>query len=70
MAETIYTIPINEAFEAGMESEAPECPFCKLYARLENNELELIVFDNILGHSNISFNMCLIKYTTVLQKNQ
>ena len=43
MAETIYTIPINEAFEATMESSAPECPFCKLFAKLENNELELIL---------------------------
>ena len=43
MAETIYTIPINEAFEAAMENEAPECPFCKLFAKLENNELELIL---------------------------
>ncbi len=43
MAETIYTIPINEAFEAGMESETPQCPFCKLFEKLENNELELIL---------------------------
>jgi len=43
MAETIYTIPINEAFEAAIDSEAPECPFCKLFTKLENNELELIL---------------------------
>ena len=43
MAETIYTIPINEAFEAGMEAQTPECPFCKLFTKLENNELELIL---------------------------
>jgi len=62
--ETIYTIPVNEAFEACMEAAAAdakantaalegitdaqaqhtaECPFCRLYAQLEENELDLIL---------------------------
>ncbi len=36
--ETIYTIPVNEAFE---QNEA--CPFCLLYKKLEDNELDLIL---------------------------
>lgn len=43
MAETIYTIPINETFEACMEQEAPICPFCKLEADLEKDEIDLIL---------------------------
>lgn len=38
MLEKLYTIPINEVFE-----EADGCPFCALYKRLEQNELELIL---------------------------
>lgn len=35
MKETIYTIPVNEVF-----SEKCFCPFCKLYARLEQEEIK------------------------------
>ena len=38
MLEKLYTIPVNEAFEA-----ADGCPFCALYKKLEQNELELIL---------------------------
>ena len=44
MAETIYTIPINEVFEAGMEEGSEQgCPFCALAAKLEADELDLIL---------------------------
>ena len=44
MAETIYTIPINEVFEAGMEEDTTQgCPFCTLAAKLESDELDLIL---------------------------
>ena len=43
MAETIYTIPINEAFDKAEESETPICPFCELYEMLENNALEAVM---------------------------
>ena len=41
--EQIYTIPVNEAFDACMASDAPECPFCALYRKLEEDELDIIL---------------------------
>ena len=43
MAETIYTIPINEAFEQAVANEPCDCPFCLLNDMLERNELEIIM---------------------------
>ena len=42
MFETIYTIPINEAFDKSIE-EGKGCPFCRLYEKFENDELDLIL---------------------------
>ena len=42
MAEKIYTIPINEAFDKTLESETPDCPLCLLRRMLEKNEIERI----------------------------
>ena len=41
--EQIYTIPVNEAFDAVAEHPEEGCPFCKLYKRLEEDELEIIL---------------------------
>ena len=41
--EQIYTIPVNEAFEASMEDQTCGCPMCAIYRKLEENELELIL---------------------------
>lgn len=41
--EQIYTIPVNEAFEASAADNSCGCPFCALYNKLENNELDLIL---------------------------
>ena len=41
--EQIYTIPVNEAFEAGAKDAACGCPMCALYHKLEEDELELIL---------------------------
>ncbi len=41
--EQIYTIPINEAFEASRDDAACGCPLCTLYRMLEENELDLIL---------------------------
>jgi len=41
--EKIYTIPVNEAFEASQADPVCGCPFCTLYNKLEENELELIL---------------------------
>lgn len=43
MKESIYTIPINEAFEAEEISRTPECPFCKLETAAENKNLDYIM---------------------------
>ena len=41
--EQLYTIPVNEAFEASRDDPACGCPMCALYTRLQENELELIL---------------------------
>lgn len=41
--EQIYTIPVNEKFEASMEDHTLGCPFCALYRMLEEDELGLIL---------------------------
>ncbi len=41
--EQIYTIPVNEAFDASAADHACGCPMCALYRKLEENELELIL---------------------------
>ena len=38
MAEKIYTIPVNEAFDQG-----GECPFCNMYHRLEQERLDYML---------------------------
>jgi len=43
MPETIYTIPINHAFEQAAEKDSPTCPFCVLVSNLEVIELERIM---------------------------
>lgn len=41
--ERIYTIPVNEAFDASVQDPACGCPICALYRKLEEDELELIL---------------------------
>ena len=41
--DTIYTIPVNEAFEASAADRSCGCPFCTLYNKFEDDELELIL---------------------------
>ena len=41
--EQIYTIPVNEAFEASAADAACGCPMCALYRKLEEDELDLIL---------------------------
>lgn len=41
--EQIYAIPVNEAFRESAESAACGCPFCSIYRKLEENELDLIL---------------------------
>ena len=41
--DNIYTIPVNEAFEASAADKSCGCPFCALYNKLEDDQLELIL---------------------------
>jgi len=41
--EQIYTIPVNEAFEKSGADHSCGCPFCLMYNKLEDNELDLIL---------------------------
>ncbi len=41
--ETIYTIPVNESFTAVAEDKSLGCPVCRLYNKLEEDELERIL---------------------------
>ena len=41
--EQIYTIPVNEAFDACLTQDTPSCPFCALYKKLEEDELDIIL---------------------------
>ncbi len=43
MLEKIYTIPVNEAIDAVTANPSEGCPFCKLYRKLENDEIEIIL---------------------------
>ena len=38
-----FTIPVNEAFEASAAKPECGCPFCVLYRRLEEDELDIIL---------------------------
>jgi len=41
--EQIYTIPVNEAFDASRADKSCGCPMCALYRKLEETELDLIL---------------------------
>ncbi len=41
--EQIYTIPVNEAFEASAADPSCGCPLCAIHRKLEENELDLIL---------------------------
>ena len=41
--EQIYTIPVNEAFEAGVADPACGCPFCRLHEKLVTDEVQRIL---------------------------
>ncbi|MBQ9098653.1 MAG: hypothetical protein IJY50_04395 [Clostridia bacterium] len=41
--EQIYTIPVNEKFEASAADASCGCPMCALYRKLEEDELDLIL---------------------------
>ena len=43
LVEQIYTIPVNEAFDTVAEKPECGCPFCVLYKKLQEDELDIIL---------------------------
>ncbi len=43
MLEKIYTIPVNEAFDLCAENKEQGCPFCYIYRKLENDEIDTML---------------------------
>lgn len=41
--EQIYMIPVTEAFEANLNDPGCGCPICRLYKKLQENELDIIL---------------------------
>ena len=41
--EQIFTIPVNEEFDACRDDAACGCPICRLYRRLQRDELDIIL---------------------------
>ncbi|MBQ7363825.1 MAG: hypothetical protein IJW48_05195 [Clostridia bacterium] len=41
--EQIYTIPVNEAFDECRDKPECGCPLCRLYKKLEDDELDIIL---------------------------
>lgn len=45
MAEKIYTIPVNDAFD-----EHSECPICSMYQALEDDSIDFVISDSIASY--------------------
>ncbi len=41
--EQIFTIPVNEEFDACRDDHKLGCPFCRLYRRLQRDEIDIIL---------------------------
>ena len=74
MADQIYTIPVNEAFD--LVSEQPEvgCPFCRLYKKLQSDEIDIILGASMMEPDiRIKTNeqgFCLSHYSIMLGKKR
>lgn len=71
--EQIYTIPVNEAFEEARDEKGYECPFCKLFNKLEKKEVELALGPAMMEPSTrIQTNekgFCREHFNQMLEKN-
>lgn len=47
MAEQLFTIPVNEAFEG-----SSECPFCEMYRNIENSAIEFTLGPSYMEDDN------------------
>ena len=72
--EQIYTIPVNEAFDLVAEKPECGCPFCVLYRRLQEDELEIILGASMMEPDiRIKTNeqgFCLDHYTKMLGRRR
>ena len=72
--EQIYTIPVNEAFD--LVSEKPECgcPFCVLFKKLQNDEIDIILGASMMEPDiRIKTNksgFCLEHYSIMLKRKR
>lgn len=72
--EQIYTIPVNEAFdEVGQNSECG-CPFCVLWRKLQNDEIDIILGASMMEPDiRIKTNelgFCLSHYNMMLRRRR
>ena len=72
--EQIYTIPVNEAFDAAIEDPACGCPLCLLFGKLEEDELDIILGASMMEPDiRIKTNdmgFCLIHYRKMLARRR
>ena len=72
--EQIYTIPVGEAFDAVGEKPECGCPFCVLYRKLQNDELDIILGASMMEPDiRIKTNeqgFCLSHYNMMLRRKR
>lgn len=72
--EQIYTIPVNEAFDKVSEGEECACPFCLLYKKLQNDEIDIILGASMMEPDiRIRTNeegFCLSHYSMMLRRRR
>ncbi len=72
--EQIYTIPVNEAFDNVIEEPERGCPFCRLYKKLQADEIDIILGASMMEPDiRIKTNeqgFCLDHYSIMLGKKR
>ena len=72
--EQIYTIPVNEEFDACQENPELGCPICRLYKKLQENELDIILGASMMEPDiRIKTNemgFCLTHYNMMLSRRR
>ncbi len=72
--EQIYTIPVNEAFDEVSQKPECGCPFCVLYRKLQNDELDIILGASMMEPDiRIKTNeqgFCLSHYNMMLRRKR
>lgn len=72
--EQIYTIPVGEAFDLVKEKRECGCPFCVLYKKLQNDEIDIILGASMMEPDiRIKTNeegFCLSHYNIMLRRKR